>query len=129
MLNRNNTLTTDFIEHQRKRLAALRAQLLGGEAKTLSAEREFQEERGNEAREFEEDAQDVAQHGVHQAHHDVDSRRLSNIARALRKIGEGSYGLSDESDEPIPQGRLEAVPEAVLTEEEEESKGLKSRRG
>jgi DnaK suppressor protein len=47
----------------------------------------------------------------------------------LRKIGEGSYGLSDESDEPIPQGRLEAVPEAVLTEEEEESKGLKSRRG
>ena len=40
-------------------------------------------------------------------------RRLGDVERALQKIEEGTYGLSDESGEPIPRGRLEAVPEAI----------------
>ncbi|MDQ3589770.1 MAG: TraR/DksA C4-type zinc finger protein [Actinomycetota bacterium] len=47
-------------------------------------------------------------------------RRLENVERALQKMEEGTYGLSDESGEPIPKGRLEAVPEAVRTVEEQE---------
>jgi DnaK suppressor protein len=46
-------------------------------------------------------------------------RRLERVQRALRKIEEGTYGLSDDSGEPIPRGRLEAVPEAVRTVEEQ----------
>jgi DnaK suppressor protein len=46
-------------------------------------------------------------------------RRLENIERALQKIDEGTYGLSDESGEPIPKGRLEAVPEAIRTVDEQ----------
>jgi DnaK suppressor protein len=45
--------------------------------------------------------------------------RLEQVQRALRKIGEGTYGLSDGSGEPIPKGRLEALPEAVRTVEEQ----------
>lgn len=47
-------------------------------------------------------------------------RRLEDVERALAKIEEGTYGLSDESGEEIPRGRLEAMPEAVRTVEEQQ---------
>src|SRR3712207_6898461 len=46
--------------------------------------------------------------------------RLRYVERALQKIEEGTYGLSDDSGQPIPRGRLEAVPEAIRTVEEQE---------
>ena len=45
--------------------------------------------------------------------------RLARIKRALEKIDDGTYGASDESGETIPRDRLEAVPEAIFTVEEE----------
>jgi DnaK suppressor protein len=47
-------------------------------------------------------------------------RRLEDVERALAKIEEGTYGLSDESGEHIPKGRLEAMPEAIRTVEEQQ---------
>lgn len=64
-------------------------------------------------------AQDAIQREVDQAMHDVDARRLRNIDRALQKIEQGTYGLSDASGKPIPRERLEATPEAILTVQEE----------
>lgn len=101
------------------RLETLRNQLLGGEATALQRERKFQEERGNEASEFEDAAQDMARHEINQALHDVDDRRLHRIERALQKIEEGTYGLSDASGDPIPKARLEATPESIVTTREE----------
>jgi DnaK suppressor protein len=37
------------------------------------------------------------------------------VRRALQKIEEGTYGICDATGEPIPRGRLEAVPEAIYT--------------
>jgi DnaK suppressor protein len=48
-----------------------------------------------------------------------DDERLSNIERALQKIDEGTYGLSDASGKPIPAERLKAFPEALYTEAEQ----------
>ncbi|HVF02797.1 MAG TPA: hypothetical protein VNA27_15855 [Rubrobacteraceae bacterium] len=48
-------------------------------------------------------------------------RRLEDVERALEKIEEGTYGLSDESGEPIAKGRLEAAPEALRTMDEQQS--------
>jgi DnaK suppressor protein len=48
---------------------------------------------------------------------------LSRIERALVKMDEGTYGLSDKSGKPIPAERLDAVPYAVLTVEEQEKYG------
>jgi DnaK suppressor protein len=49
--------------------------------------------------------------------------RLENefaaIERAERRLEEGTYGLSIESGEPIPDGRLEAVPWAERTAQEQ----------
>jgi DnaK suppressor protein len=57
----------------------------------------------------------------------VEEHRLRAIERALAKIDEGTYGLSDLSGDPIPKGRLEAMPEAVLTIQEEEARERQQR--
>ena len=51
---------------------------------------------------------------------DQAGRRLGEVERALAKIEEGTYGLSDESGEPIARGRLEAAPEAIRTMAEQQ---------
>jgi DnaK suppressor protein len=113
------TLTPEFIAQQRKRLETLRQQVLGGELDVNARKRAFTEEHGDEAEEFEDEAQSLAQEEVRQAQHDVDDQRVADIQRALEKIDEGTYGVSDESGDPIPKARLEARPESVLTVEEE----------
>jgi DnaK suppressor protein len=44
---------------------------------------------------------------------------LEAIERAERRLAEGTYGRSVESGEPIPDGRLEAIPWAERTAEEQ----------
>jgi DnaK suppressor protein len=46
--------------------------------------------------------------------------QLEAVERAEARLAEGTYGLSVESGEPIPAGRLEAVPWAERTEDEQE---------
>jgi DnaK suppressor protein len=46
-------------------------------------------------------------------------RELSALERAEARLAEGTYGLSVESGEPIPDERLEAYPLAERTFEEE----------
>jgi DnaK suppressor protein len=45
---------------------------------------------------------------------------LAAVERAERRLEDGTYGRSIESGEPIPDARLEAVPWAERTVEEEE---------
>ena len=46
--------------------------------------------------------------------------RLEAIGRAEKRLEDGTYGFSVESGEPIPAARLEAVPWAERTTEEQE---------
>lgn len=45
---------------------------------------------------------------------------LEAVERAEQRLADGRYGVSIESGEPIPDARLEAVPWAERTVEEEE---------
>lgn len=47
-------------------------------------------------------------------------KELSAVERAEARLAEGTYGLSVQSGEPIPDGRLEARPTAERTIEEQE---------
>ena len=49
---------------------------------------------------------------------EVDHQRLAQVKRALRKLEEGTYGLSDLTQEPIPLERLEAIPWATANVDE-----------
>ncbi|MFM0629948.1 TraR/DksA family transcriptional regulator [Paraburkholderia xenovorans] len=115
MPEQQGDLSDEFIAQQKKRLEALRRGLLGGEEDTIADERTAQEEHGDEPEEYEDEAQGMAQNEINQSLHDVNDQRVADIQRALRKIDEGTYGLSDESGQPIPKERLEVMPEAILT--------------
>ena len=121
-MSNKNALTADFIESQRKRLVALKAELQGAEGSAQKENKDIQEERGGEASEYEDAAQTMDRKEVLQAKHEVDAKRIASIDRALKKIELGTYGLSDVSGKPIPRNRLEALPEAVLTVEEASAK-------
>jgi DnaK suppressor protein len=49
-------------------------------------------------------------------------RHLNAVERAEARLASGTYGLSIESGQPIPDERLEAVPTAELTAEEERAR-------
>jgi DnaK suppressor protein len=44
---------------------------------------------------------------------------LAAVERAEQRLAEGTYGLSVESGEPIPDERLEAIPTAERTVQEQ----------
>jgi DnaK suppressor protein len=44
---------------------------------------------------------------------------LDAIGRAEQRLADGTYGVSIESGRPIPDARLEAIPWAELTAEEQ----------
>jgi DnaK suppressor protein len=44
---------------------------------------------------------------------------LAAVERAEKRLAEGTYGLSLESGEPIPDARLETIPWAERTTEEQ----------
>ena len=48
--------------------------------------------------------------------------QLDAVARAEERLATGTYGLSVASGEPIPDERLEALPTAELTVEEERAR-------
>jgi DnaK suppressor protein len=117
----NGELDQEFIEQQRQRLLELKSEL-GRVRGGLQEDEQF---RAEEEQDFtEHDSGDMSQSLFTR---EVDAtverqveRRLEHVERALQKIEEGTYGLSDDSGEPIPRGRLEAVPEAIRTVEEQQ---------
>lgn len=111
-----------FLEHQRRRLIALRAELLHSQEAQASEEKDIQSESGGRARESEEDAQSLAMLELEGNLASRTAQRLAHIRRALQKIDAGTYGVSDASGKPIPVERLEAMPEAIFTLAEQQSR-------
>jgi DnaK suppressor protein len=98
----------DLLAHERKRIETLLADLNLGE-------------RDDDADPF--DAADVAPDLLDA---EIDAglaarlrEELAAIERAEQRLAEGTYGLSIESGEPIPDARLEAIPWAERTAEEQ----------
>ncbi len=117
----NTELDEGFVQQQRQRLEELRGEL----ARLRGGLEEDQQDRAEDEGDMtENDSGDMSQSLFTR---EVDAtvevqveRRLQHVERALQKIEEGTYGLSDESGKTIPKGRLEAVPEAIRTVEEQQ---------
>jgi RNA polymerase-binding transcription factor len=67
-----------------------------------------------------EDSEDLYQDEFDEGRRADLHRELAAVARAETRLEAGTYGLSIESGEPIPDGRLEAQPTAERTVAEEE---------
>jgi DnaK suppressor protein len=100
-------------ERARERLAQERARV----------ERELAGVGPQEAEEQPEDtgdqADDLDQAGKDEAIREQLQRTLEEIERAEARLDDGTYGKSVVSGEPIPDGRLEAIPWADRLVEEE----------
>jgi DnaK suppressor protein len=113
-------LDQEFIAQQKQRLQELKAEL----ERVRDGLEEDERFRAEEEEDFtQHDSGDMSQslftREVDATVEQQVERRLRAVERALQKIEEGTYGLSDDSGEPIPRGRLEAVPEAIRTVEEQ----------
>jgi DnaK suppressor protein len=79
---------------------------------------------GEEADEFDPAnlASDLYQDEFNEGLSDDLREQLAALERAEARLAAGTYGLSVESGQPIPDERLEAVPTAELTVEEERAR-------
>jgi len=121
MKNPTSGIDSAFVEKQRQHLLRLRADLIAAAHASESDEAEVKGQRAGGAVELEEDAQalDALERDGNLVVRDI--ARLERVDRALEKIKEGTYGLSDKSGEAIARERLEAVPEALYTLGEEQT--------
>ena len=117
----NTELDEGFVQQQRQRLEELRGELARLRDGLEGDQQGRAEDEGDMT---EHDPGDMSQslftREVDATVEEQVERRLRHVERALQKIEEGTYGLSDESGEPIPKGRLEAMPEAIRTVEEQQ---------
>ena len=117
----NDEIDHQFVERQRERLLGVRDELLRIREGVAEDERDLGEKEGDfTEHDFGDMSQDMFTREMDASIGEQAERRLGEVDRALQKIEEGTYGLSDDSGEPIPRGRLEAVPEAIRTVEEQQ---------
>jgi DnaK suppressor protein len=117
-----------FIERQRQRLMKLRGELVDATRGEEAEEKAVNFQSSEQAQEYEDDAQRLATLELDGNLVARNLQRLAQVDRALEKIAEGTYGLSDASNQPIPRERLEATPESIYTVGEQatrESTGLR----
>jgi DnaK suppressor protein len=122
-LLQNKGLDREFVEKQRERLEELRAEL----RRMVTGLEEDQEDRAEDEGDLtEHDSGDMSQslftRELDATVEQTVEQRLRAVERALQKVEEGTYGLSEASGEPIPKGRLEALPEALYTVEEQQER-------
>ena len=113
-----HSLSASELDRLRRALVAKRDALLEAQRSSLEAQRgvgERESEAGDEAE------TSIEQEGALRLGA-FDAALLAAVERALAKMEEGRYGVSEESGKPIPLARLEAVPWARRTAGEEEAR-------
>lgn len=114
-------LDAEYVEQKRRQLKKLLAELRIASNVAEAEEGVVKKDSNLQAREYEDDAQklDMLEREGNLVARDVE--RLARVERALAKIAEGTYGLSDVSGERIPRDRLDVMPEAINTLSEQEA--------
>jgi RNA polymerase-binding transcription factor len=107
-------------DHARKLLAKERARI---EDAMAALNRDGALEGDDRVEPGELDSEDLYQDEFNATRADDLQRELEALERAEARLADGTYGLSVESGEPIPDGRLEAFPTAERTIEEEDRLG------
>ena len=100
------------------RLVELRTELLSGIDAAETEETDLQNRFVEDANELEDDSQrlNILDNDSALARRNLE--RVRAVERALQKIEDGTYGLSDLSNKPIARDLLEAVPETVVAKDE-----------
>jgi DnaK suppressor protein len=103
-------------DHARELLARERARI----AQAMSAQGEGPLESDDRIEPGDEDSEDLYQDEFDAGRTDDLRDQLAALERAEARLADGTFGLSIESGEPISDARLEAVPTAERTVEEQQ---------
>jgi DnaK suppressor protein len=114
----HENLDEAFVARQRERLLKLRSQLIAGGDAAGAEEDTLQMAAGDEPQDAVDDGNRLEQQANNEALLAHDLERIAAIDRALEKMRQHTYGLSDGNGEPIGRAHLEAVPEAIFTVDE-----------
>lgn len=107
-------------DHARQLLAAERQRI----EQAIAAVNQSEHEAGSEESEpGERDSQELYQTEFDTTRSEDLAAQLAAVERAEARVESGTYGLSVESNQPIPDERLEALPTAERTVEEQEALG------
>ena len=98
----------------------LAAERQKAEGETAALEREGPEEGDARVEPGDRDSEGLYQDEFDAGRAEELKQRLAAVERAEERLAAGTYGLSVQSGEPIPDARLEAFPTAELTVEESE---------
>jgi DnaK suppressor protein len=118
-----------FIERQRKLLTRLRDELAAASQGNEAEEKDINSQSSGQAAEYEDEAQRLAALELDGNLVARTMRRLAQVHRALEKIEEGTYGISDGNSQAIPRERLEEIPEAIYTKTEQHAREAAGLRG
>jgi DnaK suppressor protein len=99
------------LEYFRQKLVVWRKELLKGSEKTL----ENLQDGGPQEADLADRASTEVERGLELRTRDRARKLISKIDAALERIEDGSYGLCEETGEPITLKRLEARPVATLS--------------
>ena len=103
----------EFTKEMEERLLAAREELmkkLNTEGDDFRTEAQASSGRGDSS----DLASDEGAYRKMEALNAMDAKKLKAIENALKRIGEGKYGYCLQCGKKIPEGRLRAIPEAVL---------------
>jgi DnaK suppressor protein len=98
----------ELLRHERERIERALAEQSGGNDELSNADQHL----GDQGSELYEDEFEAGLRERLQ-------KELAAVERAEARVAAGTYGLSVESGEPIPDERLEAIPTAERTAEEQ----------
>lgn len=105
-------LTEEFIQKQKARLLK-DAEKIEKEIKSLKKDDPFSDpEHANDNAAVDSDVREQSEHQIIEAQINDLEKRASDIKIALGKIAKGTYGVCEKTNRPIPESRLELVPEA-----------------
>ena len=114
-------MTQDQLAHFKQMLTDEKARIEGDLGRYVSDDREDSAEDGagelshSDGNDPADEATNLMDRERNIAAEDNMSRILAKITRAMEKIEDGTYGLSDVDGAPIPLERLEALPYALTT--------------
>ena len=111
-----------FLDKQKHKLNELRNEILGLDLRRAVEDSNTNADVNGNPHEYEDDAQRLTALELQGNLSAANDGRLADIERALQKIDEGTYGLSDRSGTPIPIDRLVASPEALYTLDEQNAR-------
>ncbi|MEO9229733.1 MAG: hypothetical protein ABI216_12430 [Devosia sp.] len=102
-----------FLAAQKRRLEALRDHLIDDADAAAGIEEGLALESIDEVRDDADSAETMAMEENDEAIFRHNLERLAAVRRALEKLANGTYGVSEVSGKPIPRDRLLAMPEAL----------------